>query len=398
MATPMPVPPVQPGQQPSPQQIMEFQRQFQAEAARQGLTPQQFAQKIRAQQQAQQQQQQKQGGAGEQGQQQQQPQQHTHQHQAAGGEQVPIQPGPPTPEALAVANFLQAQDLKVRTCVFQEKRKDMFKGIPSFSLPPHFSTSPPPPARLSTHARTQKQLTNEPQKTPVKRAMRALHSPAYTKARAKNPLLPPVTDRATAENTFKLLPRSMLAIRVGRDSDSANPPHGAPGHVHGATDDDSGSKKKTKTKRGKDGKPLPWNVHIEQQQEADDSFHYVWFHTSTWQAWKQRLYALGALIGVVAVVLFPLWPLFLRQGVWYLSMACLGVLAAFFGLAIVRMIFFVVTVTAGPSPGVWIYPNLFEDVGFFDSFKPGWEWREVCFSSSSSFSVPRNASRDLGGT
>lgn len=28
-------------------------------------------------------------------------------------------------------------------------------------------------------------------------------------------------------------------------------------------------------------------------------------------------------------------------------------------------------------PGLWLYPNLFEDVGFFDSFRPVWGWQEV---------------------
>ena len=48
----------------------------------------------------------------------------------------------------------------------------------------------------------------------VKRALRAIESPAYQKARAKNPALPEVTDRASLENCFKLLPMSMLALRV----------------------------------------------------------------------------------------------------------------------------------------------------------------------------------------
>lgn len=196
----------------------------------------------------------------------------------------------------------------------------------------------------------------------MKRAIRALQSPAYEKARAKNPLLPAVTDRASAENTFKLLPLSMLAIRVVRLDPNNNPAHGQPGHQHGAS-----------TAKGKKG--APWNVRIEQQQDAADDMHYVWFYEGS--QWKQRLMAVGALALVITVVLFPLWPLFLRKGVWYLSMGALGLLAAFFGLAIVRLIWFVISLVVIP-PGIWIYPNLFEDVGFFDSFKPAWAWREVC--------------------
>lgn len=92
--------------------------------------------------------------------------------------------------------------------------------------------------------------------------------------------------------------------------------------------------------------------------------------------WKTKLYAVGALAAVFAVVLFPLWPLMLRQGVWYLSIGCLGLLGLFFAMAIFRLILFCVTVFTTP-PGLWLYPNLFEDVGFFDSFRPVWAWHEV---------------------
>lgn len=45
-------------------------------------------------------------------------------------QQQPITPGPPNPAALAVANFLRSQDLKLRTCILDGQRKDMFKGKP----------------------------------------------------------------------------------------------------------------------------------------------------------------------------------------------------------------------------------------------------------------------------
>ena len=210
-----------------------------------------------------------------------------------------------------MAKFLQGQNLKQRTCIFQEKRKDMFK---------------------------------------VKRAIRALQSDAYAKARRKNPILPEVKDRVTAENTFKLLPLSLLALRVSKID-----PH--EGHNHG----------KKKRVKGL------WTVKIEQQQEASDDFHYVWLYEGA--QWKNKLYAVGALLLILAVVFFPVWPYHLRLGVWYLSMAMLGVLGLFFGMAIFRLILFVITMFTNP-PGLWLFPNLFEDVGFFDSFKPGWAWHE----------------------
>lgn len=168
-------------------------------------------------------------------------------------------------------------------------------------------------------------------------------------------MLPEVTDRASAENAFKLLPLSMLAIRVTRiESDKPQKKQMGPSGVK---------------------KPPVWNVKVEPQQDAQDQFHYVWFYEGA--QWRTKLYAIAALAGIMAVVLFPLWPFWARKGVWYISMGCLGLVGAFFGLAIVRLILYVITYTLGPSPGIWLYPNLFADVGFFDSFRPVWDWRET---------------------
>ena len=274
-----------------------MQQQLAADAQKAGLTVPQYIEKMKAE--AMKQHQQQQVRLAQQ------------QQQAQPGQQVPIQPGPPKPEALAIAKFLQSQDLKPRTCVFQEKRKDMFR---------------------------------------VKRAIRALNSDAYKKARAKNSLLPEVRDRATAENTFKKLPMSLLALRVSKYD-----PHD--GHNHG-------KKKKVKGL---------WTVKIEQQQDANDDYHYVWLYEGP--QWRKKLYAAGALALILAVVFFPVWPYHLRLGVWYLSMGMLGVLGLFFAMSIFRLIIFLITMFTTP-PGLWLYPNLFEDVGFFDSFRPVWAWHE----------------------
>jgi protein translocation Sec62 family protein len=160
-----------------------------------------------------------------------------------------------------------------------------------------------------------------------------------------------VKDRASAENTFKLLPLSLLALRVSK--------HDAhEGHNHG---------------KGKRVKGL-WTVKIEQHQETDPMTHYVWLYEGP--QWKQKAMAAAVVAGIFAVVLFPLWPIMLRQGVWYLSVGMMGLLGLFFAMSIFRLILFCVTVFVVP-PGLWLFPNLFEDVGFFDSFKPVWGWQEV---------------------
>ncbi|KAE8130982.1 translocation protein Sec62-domain-containing protein [Aspergillus pseudotamarii] len=333
--------------QPSPQQIAAMQQQFAAEAAKRGMTPEEFAKQQREQlnaeaakhgmsteqyvqqlrmralaahqkqveaqrqgqgspQPGQPGQQGQQDEQGQQAPQQPQPQQTTH--------QVPVNPSnPPDPKAIAVAQFLRSQNLKPRTCIMDGQRKDMFK---------------------------------------VKRAIRALESPAYAKAAAKkNSLLPPVTDRASAENVFKLLPLSLLALRVSKVD-----PHA--GHNH--------AKPKNRVKG-------LWTVKIEQHQETDPMMHYVWLYEGP--QWKQKAMAAAVVAGIFAVVLFPLWPMVMRQGVWYLSVGMMGLLGLFFAMSIFRLILFCVTVFAVP-PGLWLFPNLFEDVGFIDSFKPLWGWQE----------------------
>jgi translocation protein SEC62 len=146
----------------------------------------------------------------------------------------------------------------------------------------------------------------------------------------------------------------MLALRVSKKD-----PH--EGHNH------------AKPKKEKRVKGL-WEVKIEQQQEFDPMFHYVFLIEGS--QWKTKLWAALALVVVFAVVLFPLWPLVLRQGVWYLSVGMMGLIGLFFAMSIFRLILFVITFFTVP-PGLWLYPNLFEDVGFFDSFRPLWGWHET---------------------
>jgi len=109
-----------------------------------------------------------------------------------------------------------------------------------------------------------------------------------------------------------------------------------------------------------------WDVKISPQQEFEPMMHYMWIYEQP--SIKNKVYAALTLIAVFTVVLFPLWPMKMRLGVWYLSVGAMGLLGAFFAMAIFRLILFCVTVFTVP-PGLWLFPNLFEDVGFFDSFK-----------------------------
>ncbi|KAL8382842.1 hypothetical protein RB595_006559 [Gaeumannomyces hyphopodioides] len=321
-------------QMPSPEQIAAMQRQIAIDAQRAGMTVPEFIEHIKKQQmeRMRQMQQQQQQGHGhdhdhdhdhghdhdhDHGHDHDHDHDHGHSHSHGPpqqGQPQPIQPGPPNPVALALASFLRSQDLKPRTCILNGERKDMFR---------------------------------------VKRALRAIQSPAYEKARAKNPALPEVTDRASLENCFKLLPLSMLALRVQKADEHE-------GHDHAP-------------KKGKRVKGL-WTVRIEPQQEAGDDMYYVWL----WEGSQlmRKVYAAIALVVIFAIVLYPLWPLKMRQGVYYLSWGFLMLLGLFFLMAIFRVILFCITYFI-LSPGLWLFPNLWEDVSFVDSFKPVWAWHEI---------------------
>jgi translocation protein SEC62 len=99
---------------------------------------------------------------------------------------------------------------------------------------------------------------------------------------------------------------------------------------------------------------------LPQQSFAADGY-FAWLYEGS--QWTTYVGAAGMAVVMLACVMFPLWPVSMRIGVWYLSMAALGLVGLFFALAIVRLIFYIITVLV-VSPGIWIFPKLFADVGF----------------------------------
>uniref|UniRef100_A0A1D1ZE79 Translocation protein SEC62 n=1 Tax=Anthurium amnicola TaxID=1678845 RepID=A0A1D1ZE79_9ARAE len=113
------------------------------------------------------------------------------------------------------------------------------------------------------------------------------------------------------------------------------------------------------------------SLNITSTQNWGKDQYYVWFYEGS-----QLMTILGGItliLIVFAAVLFPLWPPILRDSVWYLSVAILSLFGVFMALAVVRLILFIITMIIIP-PGIWLFPNLFEDVGFVDSFIPFWAW------------------------
>lgn len=164
-----------------------------------------------------------------------------------------------------------------------------------------------------------------------KSAIKALLSPAYAKLKS----VPKVTSETEAQSVLASVIPFAFFLRVDR---------GAP----------SGSSSSS-----------PKQVTVNQMQMFKPEEYYAWFYEGS----QWTTYAGGAAMVAImlAGVMFPLWPPTMRLGVWYLSIGCLGLVGLFFGIAILRLIFYIVSVVVA-SPGIWVFPKLFADVGFV-SFK-----------------------------
>ncbi|KAJ3727994.1 translocation protein [Lentinula guzmanii] len=170
-----------------------------------------------------------------------------------------------------------------------------------------------------------------------KSAVKALLSPAY--AKQKN--MPKITTETEALTVLNAVNAFTFFLRVQR---------GGP----------SGSSSSS-----------PKSLQIIQEQKFAPDEYYAWFYDgSQWTTYAGGILMVAIMLGGV---MFPLWPPSMRLGVWYLSMGMLGLIGLFFAIAIVRLIFYIITVIVA-SPGIWIFPQLFADVGFVDSFIPLWEW------------------------
>ncbi len=170
-------------------------------------------------------------------------------------------------------------------------------------------------------------------------------SPAYAKLKSA----PKIPDEAEASKFLNQTMRFAFFLRVDR-GESITLSSGGPAG--------SSQAKKTKAKL----------VQISQMQLTftPDQF-YVWLYEGS--QWTTYVGGVIMVSIILAGVMFPLWPPIMRQGVSYLSMAVLGLVGLFFGISILRLIFYVITVVVA-SPGIWVFPNLFADVGFVSPQHP----------------------------
>ena len=157
-----------------------------------------------------------------------------------------------------------------------------------------------------------------------KSAVKALQSPAYQKLKH----VPPVTSEEDALKVLQSVIPFAFYLRVNRAEQQAK------------------------------GSPKQLTINQMQQFRSEDL--YAWFYEGP--MWTTYLGGLGMVGILLAGVMFPLWPSKLRLGVWYLSMGVLGLIGLFIVIAILRLIFYIITVICVP-PGIWVFPKLFADVG-----------------------------------
>ncbi|KAJ3485652.1 hypothetical protein NLI96_g4811 [Meripilus lineatus] len=169
-----------------------------------------------------------------------------------------------------------------------------------------------------------------------KSAVKALTSPAF--AKLKN--VPKVESEEDAEKLLASIIPYAFYLRVDRGQPSGSP-------------------------------SSPKLLQVNHMQLFQNAEYYAWFYEGS--QWTTYVGGIAMVAVMLAGVMFPLWPPIMRLGVWYLSIGVLGLIGLFFAIAIVRLIFYIITVIVA-SPGIWIFPKLFADVGFVESFIPLWEW------------------------
>jgi len=137
-------------------------------------------------------------------------------------------------------------------------------------------------------------------------------------------------------------------------------------------EDEKDKKSKSEEKKEKDKEKKRRKIRLEMHMDQvfiDSNDAYVWLYDPT--PWYYYIAGAAIVLGIIAVCLFPLWPMEMRQGVYYLSVAAAGFLVFIIVLAIIKYIVFVLVFLGSAGKlKLWIFPNLTEDVGFFESFWP----------------------------
>uniref|UniRef100_A0A914DMZ3 Translocation protein SEC62 n=1 Tax=Acrobeloides nanus TaxID=290746 RepID=A0A914DMZ3_9BILA len=168
-------------------------------------------------------------------------------------------------------------------------------------------------------------------------------------------------DKVDSKKSPKALKKSKTEAR---DSETAG--ESAAEGKKDQKDSEEDSKKKKKVKL----------IAHDSQVFIDSNDVYVWIFDPT--PLYKKVIGLLMVLGTIAGCLFPLWPDWLRLGVYYVSVVGICLFGLLLGVALVRTILFgIIWAATMGRHKLWILPNLTEDCGFFESFQP-WYTYEYC--------------------
>ncbi|SCU91911.1 LAMI_0E07866g1_1 [Lachancea mirantina] len=190
-----------------------------------------------------------------------------------------------------------------------------------------------------------------------KRFVRALNSPEYKTKSEKHPeKYPAIRNDEDAKRVFISLITAQLVVPCQK--------------LHSAECKENGLRP---------NKDSP-NLLLKDKATLIPDEYYVWNYNP--KTLMDYLLVVGIVVGILAFVCYPLWPTSMRRGVYYLSLVLLALIAAFFGVAIVRFVVYLISLGfVSQKGGFWLFPNLFEDCGVVESFKPLYGYGETeCYS------------------
>lgn len=117
----------------------------------------------------------------------------------------------------------------------------------------------------------------------------------------------------------------------------------------------------------------PDSVDLQPGKTLSANDLYIWAEEET-NHWH-ILVGVLIVLAILLLVMFQMWPWWLRRLVSYSKYPIGGFIVFLFVMGVVRAVVFAMTYFTHP-PGLWLLPNLFAECGFFESFVPAYSWAD----------------------
>lgn len=118
----------------------------------------------------------------------------------------------------------------------------------------------------------------------------------------------------------------------------------------------------------------PESVELSISKNVNASDYYMWAEES--RDYLTIILGLLVVTLVLGLFMYRIWPPWLKLLGKYVEYLIIAFFVFILLLAAIRLIVFGITYVF-KYPGLWIFPNLFSDCGFFESFVPAYSWANV---------------------